>query len=77
MLGFQCVYRLLAVSMQFISLVPKRLRALVGRGEIHTSTGLRDWNAAKLAALTIHPIRSAVSVQQDTVACSPRWSRIA
>jgi integrase len=33
--------------------VPMRLRQSVGRGEIHVSTGLHDWKAAKLAALKI------------------------
>ena len=33
--------------------VPLRHRALVGKSEIHVSTRLRDWNAAKLAALKI------------------------
>ena len=33
--------------------VPHRLRKSVGRTELHTSTGLRDLNAAKIAALSI------------------------
>ena len=33
--------------------VPSRLRAIVGRNEIHSSTGLRDSNAAKLAGSRI------------------------
>lgn len=33
--------------------VPARLRDCVGRGEIHVSTGLRDWNAAKLVGLRV------------------------
>jgi len=35
------------------SIVPKRLREIVGRTEIHTSTGLRSLDAAKTAALKI------------------------
>lgn len=33
--------------------VPRRLRGLVGRGEIHASTGIKDWGAAKVVALRI------------------------
>ena len=42
----RCSYRL-----------PARLRSSVGRGEIHVSTGLRDWSAAKIAALKIEQLR--------------------
>lgn len=48
-----CLYRRPSGVYAVRIVVPKRLRELVGRGEIHASTGLRDWNAAKLAALKI------------------------
>lgn len=53
MSGHSCLYRRPSGVYAVRIVVPKRLRDLVGRGEIHTSTGLRDWNAAKLAALKI------------------------
>ena len=53
MSGHSCLYRRSSGVYAVRIVVPKRLRELVGRGEIHTSTGLRDWNAAKLAALRI------------------------
>ena len=48
-----CLYRRPSGVYAVRIVVPKRLRDLVGRGEIHASTGLRDWNAAKIAALKI------------------------
>jgi hypothetical protein len=53
MSGHSCLYRRPSGVYAVRIVVPKRLREFVGRGEIHTSTGLRDWNAAKLAALKI------------------------
>lgn len=53
MSGHSCLYRRPSGVYAVRIVVPKRLRDLVGRGEIHTTTGLRDWNAAKLAALKI------------------------
>ena len=51
MSGHSCLYRRPSGVYAVRIVVPKRLLDLVGRGEIHTTTGLRDWNAAKLAAL--------------------------
>jgi integrase len=53
MSGHSCLYRRPSGIYAVRIVVPKRLREFVGRGEIHTSTRLRDWNAAKLAALRI------------------------
>lgn len=53
MSGHSCLYRRPSGVYAVRIVVPKRLRDLVGRGEIHTTTGLRDWNAAKLASLKI------------------------
>lgn len=51
--GVSCLYRRSSGIYAVRIVVPARLRPSVGRGEIHVSTGLRDWNAAKLAALKI------------------------
>lgn len=53
MSGVSCLYRRPSGIYAVRIVVPSRLRASVGRGEIHVSTGLRDWNAAKIAALKI------------------------
>lgn len=53
MSGNPCLYRRPSGIYAVRLVVPKRLRDLVGKGEIHASTGLRDWNTAKLAALKI------------------------
>lgn len=53
MSGISCLYRRPSGIYVVRLVVPVRLRPLVGRGEIHVSTGLRDGNAAKLAALKI------------------------
>jgi integrase len=53
MTGVSCLYRRPSGIYAVRLVVPVRLRLSVGRGEIHVSTGLRDWNAAKLAALKI------------------------
>lgn len=53
MQGVSCLYRRPSGIYAVRLVVPTRLRELVGRREIHTSTGLRDWGAAKLAALKI------------------------
>lgn len=53
MLGMSCLYRRPSGIYAVRIAVPLRLRASVGRGEIHVSTGLRDLYAAKLAALKI------------------------
>lgn len=53
MSGHSCLYRRPSGVYAVRIVVPQRLRDLVGRGEIHTTTGLRDWNAAKLASLKI------------------------
>ncbi len=51
--GVSCLYRRPSGIYAVRIVVPARLRSSVGRGEIHVSTGLRDWSAAKLAALKI------------------------
>ncbi|SAK48320.1 integrase family protein [Caballeronia calidae] len=48
-----CLYRRPSGIYAVRLVVPKRLRPLVGRTEIHTSTGLRTLDAAKSAALRI------------------------
>lgn len=53
MSGVSCLYRRPSGIYAVRLAVPARLRPSVGRGEIHVSTGLRDWNAAKVAALKI------------------------
>lgn len=53
MSGVSCLYRRPSGIYAVRLVVPVRLRPSVGQGEIHVSTGLRDWNAAKLAALKI------------------------
>lgn len=53
MSGLSCLYRRSSGIYAVRIVVPARLRPSVGRGEIHVSTGLRDRNAAKLAALKI------------------------
>lgn len=53
MSGVSCMYRRPSGIYAVRLVVPARLKSCVGRGEIHVSTGLRDWNAAKLAALKI------------------------
>jgi len=51
--GKLCIYRRPSGIYAVRLAVPKRLRPLVGRGEIHASTGLREWETAKIAALKI------------------------
>lgn len=51
--GVSCLYRRTSGIYAVRLAVPVRLRQSLDRGEIHVSTGLRDWNAAKLAALKI------------------------
>lgn len=53
MSGVPCLYRRPSGIYAVRLAVPGRLRHQLGRGEIHVSTGLRDWNAAKLAGLKI------------------------
>ncbi|WP_322046955.1 site-specific integrase [Paraburkholderia sp. J67] len=53
MSGTSCLYRRPSGIYAVRLVVPKRLRPLVGRTEIHTSTGLRILDAAKRAALKI------------------------
>lgn len=53
MSGVSCLYRRTSGIYAIRLAVPVRLRQSLGRGEIHVSTGLWDWNAAKLAALKI------------------------
>lgn len=53
MLGVSCLYRRSSGIYVVRLVVPIRLRPSVRRGEIHVSTGLRDWSAAKIAALKI------------------------
>lgn len=53
MTGVSCLYRRPSGIYAVRLVVPARLRASVGRGEIHVSTGLRDSKAAKVAALRI------------------------
>lgn len=53
MSGVSCLYRRPSGIYAVRIVIPLRLRALVGKGEVHTSTGLRDLGAAKLAALKI------------------------
>ena len=53
MSGVSCLYRRSSGIYAVRLAVPARLRPSIGRGEIHVSTGLRDWNAAKVAALKI------------------------
>ena len=48
-----CLYRRPSGIYAVRIAVPHRLRKCVGRTELHTSTGLRDVNAAKIAALNI------------------------
>lgn len=48
-----CLYRRPSGIYAVRLVVPVRLRSLLGQREIHASTGLRDWNAAKVAALKI------------------------
>ena len=50
-----CLYRRPSGIYVVRLVVPKRLRAAVGKNEIHASTRLRDWEAAKLVA---HRIQS-------------------
>ena len=53
MSGCTCLYRRASGIYAVRLIVPLRLRNLIGRGEIHASTHLRDSNAAKLAASRI------------------------
>lgn len=53
MSGASCLYRRPSGIYAVRLVVPVRLRGLLGQREIHESTGLRDWNAAKVAALKI------------------------
>lgn len=48
-----CLYRRPSGIYVVRLVVPKRLRAAVGKNEIHASTRLREWEAAKLVALQI------------------------
>ncbi|WP_185732270.1 DUF6538 domain-containing protein [Burkholderia sp. Bp8963] len=50
-----CLYRRSSGIYVVRLVVPKRLRAAVGKNEIHASTRLREWEAAKLVA---HRIQS-------------------
>ncbi|MDR5811196.1 site-specific integrase [Caballeronia sp. LZ019] len=53
MSGISCLYRRPSGIYAVRLVVPKRLRELLGRTEIHTSTGLRSLATAKAAALRI------------------------
>ena len=53
MSGVPCLYRRPSGIYAVRIVVPIRLRPLVGRGEIHVSTSLRDIGAAKLVGLKI------------------------
>jgi integrase len=53
MSGSTCLYRRSSGIYAIRLVVPSRLRSILGRGEIHASTGLRDMNAAKLAGSRI------------------------
>lgn len=53
MSGVTCLYRRPSGIYAVRLVVPRRLRSIVGRGEVHVSTGLRDRNAAKLAGSRI------------------------
>lgn len=53
MTGVSCLYRRPSGIYAVRLVVPTRLRPSLGRGEIHVSTGLRDWTAAKIVALRI------------------------
>jgi len=53
MSGFSCLYRRSSGIYAVRIVIPRRLRALVGKGEVHASTGLHDLGAAKLTALKI------------------------
>lgn len=53
MSGASCLYRRPSGIYAVRLVVPVRLRSQLGQREIHESTGLRDWNAAKVAALKI------------------------
>lgn len=53
MSGSTCLYRRASGIYAVRLVVPSRLRVIVGRNEIHSSTGLRDSNAAKLAGSRI------------------------
>lgn len=55
MTGVSCLYRRSSGIYAVRIAIPVRLRVLVGRGEVHTSTGIRDLRAAKLVA---HKIQS-------------------
>lgn len=53
-----CLYRRPSGIYAIRVRVPDRLRAVLGKGEIHVSTGMRDPGAAKVAALKIqHELR--------------------
>jgi len=53
MSGVSCLYRRSSGIYAVRIVIPRRLRPLVGKGEVHTSTGLHDLGAAKLTALKI------------------------
>ncbi|ONB63068.1 integrase [Burkholderia pseudomallei] len=53
MLGMSCLYRRSSGIYAVRLVVPKRLRASIGRTEIHTSTGVRSLAVAKTEALRI------------------------
>ena len=53
MSGVSCLYRRSSGIYAVRIVIPRRLRTLVGKGEVHASTGLHDLGAAKLTALKI------------------------
>jgi hypothetical protein len=53
MTGVSCLYRRSSGIYAIRIVVPSRLRSLVGRGEIHASTGLTNLTGARLVALRI------------------------
>lgn len=53
MSGVSCLYRRSSGIYAVRIVIPRRLRPLIGKGEVHASTGLHDLGAAKLTALKI------------------------
>ena len=53
MSGVSCLYRRSSGIYAVRIVIPRRLRPLIGKGEVHASTGLHDLGAAKLIALKI------------------------
>lgn len=51
--GAPCLYRRASGVYAVRLAVPARLRLLLGKGELHSSTGSKDWATAKLVALRI------------------------